>query len=321
MRKELATTVLAAAFVLTGCAQKARRQPSNCVERTYVHKYGVEVAPEDWSSRGQNGQVITTRSDGVVVTHSYVDGVLEGETSYTFPHNSAIEKVESYKSGTLVKTLFYDRSKNPRRQIIHEPGEVNKVTFWYEGGAPQGEEQLKGDLLVEAEYLSEHGQVEGRVAGGDGNRVNRDRYGQIASRDMIEGGRVIQRTTYHPNGAPEAAVPFVNGQVHGTVKTFYPAGEPRTVEEWRWGEQHGITIVFENGEKFAEVPYEHGKKEGIERRFRDGNRIFQEISWAGGEQHGSLRTYIGNSTQTTWFYRGKEVPKATFDLNISRDRK
>ena len=70
---------------------------------TYIHRYGVPLEPQDWLDRGQDGQVVSMRKDGVIVTHSYDGGILHGECTYSFPYREAIQKKDVYDQGRLVR--------------------------------------------------------------------------------------------------------------------------------------------------------------------------------------------------------------------------
>ncbi|MFQ5729463.1 MAG: toxin-antitoxin system YwqK family antitoxin [Waddliaceae bacterium] len=155
--------------------------------------------------------------------------------------------------------------------------------------------------------------MESRSAQGEGNKVERDDFGRLLFIDKFENGEKVLRTTYYPNEAPKEIIPYVDGKVCGLKKTFLPAGEPVTIEEWSENYQDGITTVFQNGEKIAEVPYVKGVKNGIEERYRDGQFVAEEIPWKNGRKHGPCYCYIGEGSHVSWFYEGNEVTKAQYD--------
>lgn len=280
-----------------------------------VHRYGVPLEPDDWSARGQNGQVVSMRKDGVAVTRSYEAGVLHGDCSYTYPHRDVIQKKEIYNSGELAEEFAYYPNGLPQQQISYEAPTRQSLVTWYENGVPQCREEMENGSLVRGEYYNPNYQIESRVDESCGMRTCRDGLGQMQSLDTIEGGQMVLKTTYHPNGSPAAYTPYNNGIIEGQKRTFHPGGEPSTIEEWNSNIQHGSTTVFEHGEKWADVPYVNGCKHGIERRYRDGQTVAQEVTWVQGQQHGPSYSYVGNSSQTDWYFRGRRVPnKATFDM-------
>jgi antitoxin component YwqK of YwqJK toxin-antitoxin module len=321
MRKVTTLILLSGAIALSGCASSNRANKDCCyvVDEKYVHKYGLEVAQNDWKARGKNGQVISTLDNGVVMTKQYDFGVLEGETTYTFPNSNTIEKVETYKNGQLVKTVINDESGAPKEET-EMTAEGNKyVTIWYNDGTPQSRESYQDDLLVQAEYFNGSNKVESRVDNGFGTRIVRDQYGDLVSTDTFKNGALVSKTTYHKNGAPKAFTPYANNVVEGMRKTFMPAGEPETVEEWVGGVREGTTLAYKNGEKFAEVPYKNGRKNGIEKRYRDGSTLIEEISWRDNQRHGPSDTYVnGKVTKTEWYYNGQKVTKSAWDMKSNK---
>lgn len=312
MRTIICTSLGIAALLITGCVQK-KYDYSPIVDETYIHRYGMEVPPDHWNSSGQEGQVITTLKNGIVVTKSYSAGIQDGETTYTFPHSATIEKVEVYSQGNLVKDIIHYSSGTPKTETVYRPdGKV--VINWYETGSPQSREEYLGQLLAKGEYFDPEHHLESQVDNYEGNAVNRDSYGQILSIDSIVQGQILQRTFYHPNGSPKEVVPYQNGLVHGQLKTYLPGGEPNRTEEWASGNLHGISTIYQNGERKAEVPFRNGVKHGVERRYRDGDGVVEEISWINNQKHGPSRSYIADSTVTDWYFQGEKVSKTAFDL-------
>jgi antitoxin component YwqK of YwqJK toxin-antitoxin module len=290
------------------------RGPCDEVVCETVHRYGVPLDPQDWSERGQNGQVVSMRKDGVTVTRSYEDGILHGDCTYTFPHCDVIQQREVYNQGTLTQAIDHYPSGLPRRQMAYESPQKQSTVVWYESGSPQARELHVNGELVQGEYYNDNHQVESRVDDSNGFKTQRDGLGRLEAVDTIENGKKILSTTFHPNRTPAAVTSYVGGAVEGERRTFLPGGEPATIEQWSGNVQHGNTTVYVQGEKRADVPYVNGVKHGVEKRYR-GEAIAQEINWVKGEQHGPSYTYMGGTKQTDWYFRGKHVPnKATFDM-------
>jgi antitoxin component YwqK of YwqJK toxin-antitoxin module len=281
-----------------------------------VHRYGVPLPPEDWSERGQCGQVVSMRKDGVAVTRNYDNGILHGECTYTFAHRDVIQKRERYAQGNLTQEQLYYTSGMPYKQTSYEGPGRQSITVWYENGAPHARETIDNGNLVQAEYYSIDQQLESSVENGNGLRTRRDGQGQLQSVDTIQNGQMVLSTTYHPNGAPAVVTPYVNGMIEGERRIYLPGGEPAAIEKWSGNVQQGITQEFEHGEKRADIPYVNGNRHGIERRYRDdGQTIAQEIAWVQGQKHGPANSYIGNTKTTDWYFRNRQVAnKATFDM-------
>jgi antitoxin component YwqK of YwqJK toxin-antitoxin module len=307
--------LIGATVLATGCAKKpACINGEEIVDCKYVHKYGVTVPQQDWTSRGENGKVVSTLKNGVVVAKNYVDGELHGETTYTFPYGDTVEKMESYEHGQLKSDLTYYSSGIPMREVQYPSATTENVTVWYESGSPRFREKYVDTLLIEAEYFTPSNQVESVVDNGNGTRISRDPYGILTATDTIDHGRLVLRTTAYPNGAPKEVIPYVNDQIQGVRKTFYPGGEPHTVEDWSNGNLHGVMTTYQNGEKVSEIVYVEGKKNGLERHYRNGKEIVEEISWQEDLKHGPCALYLGDNSKTEWYYQGKPVSKISYDL-------
>lgn len=285
------------------------------VDQTYVHKYGVTVPSDFWTTSGEHGSVISTMSDGAVITRTYAAGLLDGDTTYSFPHSSQIKKKETYSQGTLIKETEYYFDGTPQRETAYDsPMGMRTESCWYISGTPKNIEQYSGDMIHSGQYYTIHNQLDASVNNYEGTRLLRDDYGQLVATDVIKGGQLTMRTNYHPNGSPKEQISYQNGQVHGTKQTYHPAGEPNTVEEWSNGQQHGQTTLYQHGEKYAEIPYYNGLKHGVEQRYRDGQDVVQEISWDKGQLHGPSTTYVGESSKSDWYYQGSPTSKADFEF-------
>jgi antitoxin component YwqK of YwqJK toxin-antitoxin module len=308
------------ALTVSSCANRSQTRvcvvEPEALSQTYIHKYGLQIAPGEWQNRGQNGQVVSTLKSGVVVTKNYKDGFLDGETTYTFPHSGAVQRVELYSQGRLMLETENYSTGLKKRQVDFESPTQRSVTVWYDNGTPQYHEEYENNKLVEGEYFTVNQQLEARIDQGTGRRVNRDEYGSLVSEDKIQYGELVMRTLFYPNGAPKEIIPYQHGVVTGLKRTFLPGGEPETVEEWDNDRREGTTIVFQNGEKIAEVPYFNGDKNGVEQRFRDGEFLVEEVTWKNGQKHGPCYRFIGESTIVEYFNNGRKVPRVEYDRQI-----
>ncbi len=316
MRKLKILTAALIAVSVTSCAKSGK---DKVVKQRYVHKYGVEVASDDWSSRGEDGQVITTLADGVKVTKQYARGRLHGETNYTFPHSDTIQRIEVYDNGRLAKTTYNSENGWPSEEIRIISPTQTELTKWFESSSPQSVETYEGDCLVIGEYYTPENQLESRVDNGDGLRIVRDFYGTHLYNEKISNGFPVMQLTYHPNGVLKSETPLVRGTIEGTRQTYCPSGEPQTSESWIGGKQHGLTVIYKNGTVWREIPYVEGRKEGVEKIYRDGNRVAEEITWFEGKKHGPHRRYIEDVVKTEWFYKDGLMPRPAKDQYISQD--
>lgn len=304
-------------LLLLGCVTACQNH-SGCndiVCETYVHRYGVPLGPQDWSARGQHGQVVSMRKDGVTITSDYDAGILHGDCTYTFPYRDVIQKKEVYHAGNMTQELTYYPNGLPQQQVAYDSSNRKILTTWYENGAPQCHEIYEGVRLAQGEYYNFDHQVESRIDEFNGLCTRRDGQGQLLSVDMIQNGEMLQRTTYHSNGVPATITPYVNAIIQGQRRTYLSSGEPETVEEWNQNVQQGLTTVFEHGEKVAEVPYVNGNKHGIERRYRDEQILVQEMNWVQGYKHGPCYTYLSQPPRIDWYFKDRAVVnKATYDM-------
>lgn len=314
MKRSALPLHLALTLALVGCQSKyVDSSDPDVVGQQYIHQYGVTVSKDDWDARGRNGEIVSTRKDGVKLVKNYSAGVLDGESSYSFPNSHITQKIETYEQGTLVKTVENYASGLPKKEEEQTGANTKMVTCWYESGTPALVEEYEGNLLITGKYFTTKNEKESEVIAGNGMRTEYDGYGQRLWTDTIESGVMTSRMVLHPNGAPKEIVPYQNGVVSGAKKTYFAGGEPATLEQWVNGKQHGVTIEYRNGEKVAEVPYVRGKRHGIEKRYRAGSSVEQEIAWKDDQMHGPSRSYVGQDTRTDWYHEGRAVSKATFD--------
>ncbi len=301
----------------TGCRQSNRY--GDVVKETYIHKYGVPVAKSDWDEQGKDGKVVKLKKNGVTLTQTYSKGVLNGESTYTFPNSSTIHRVDVYELGELTAKREHFPSGVPMREEMYEQGSLAKLTRWYEDGTPAATETYQAEFLVKGEYRTPMNIAEAHVQNGHGTRVSRSSDGDLLSKDTIQNGEMVERITYFANGDPATITPYVHGEIHGTRLTFLQGGLPNTSEQWTHGRQEGITVVYMNGEKYAEVPYINGKKNGIESRYRDGQLLVEEITWKDNVQHGLRKLHIDGDTKVEWYNQGEVVSRATYErLNLPR---
>jgi antitoxin component YwqK of YwqJK toxin-antitoxin module len=271
--------------VLSGCSTQNEvivQDDFTVVEQTHVHKYGFNVSPQDFKARGGDGQVITNLKNGVIATNTYSHNVLHGDTTYTFPYTTTVEKVLTYDQGRVVKEDLYYTSGTPRQRTEYQDNQGKVVTIWYENGTPQAVEHYINSALAKGDYYTNDSELDSRVENYEGTRINRDLNGLLLRTEIIKNGEVVSATDYYTSGAPKRLTSYRHGVIDGLQKTFAPSGEPLTVEEWSQGNQTGITTTFLNGEKVSEIPYVNGVKSGVERRFRDGSNVVDEITWVDG---------------------------------------
>jgi antitoxin component YwqK of YwqJK toxin-antitoxin module len=287
------------------------------VSQTYVHKYGFDVSEKEWEERTQDGLVVSVLKNGVKVTNTYEKGQLHGPTSYTFPNSAVIEKVVVYDQGTILKETLNDRLGMPIREDVFEFDNRLITTLWDEKGVPLSVEEYDGDFLVEGKYFTAEHELEGQVEAGFGDKVKRDRSGLLISRDEIENGMMVSRSTFHPNGQVHTVSHYDDYQLHGEQRKYSASGRPLMELNWNHGVLDGLKVIYRNGIKVAEIPFAAGLKNGVELHYDDLGNLTAEIEWRDDKKHGLSKLHSEEYTETEWYYAGEVVSAEHFkDLEI-----
>ena len=310
-------SLLATAYTSTASASPNYYNPydynDEIVDQKFVHRYGVTMPRYHWEETGKNGQVVSTTKFGVLCSQNFYLGKLEGESTYSFPFSDNIEKVELYSQDQLLKETTFYLNGRPKKEIVYNPSEHTKIREWYENGQIKSYEKYAGNKLAYAEYYDLRGNRISGIDNGSGVRTLRDKYGIMVFTDTFNDGKAEYRTTYYPNGAPYEVTPYKNGIVEGLRKTYYQGGEPKTIETWASGQQHGITTVFVDGQRSHEIPYVGGVKTGVGKVYKDGDILMQEQTWKDDKLHGPCYTYVDERSVTDWYYKGNKVSKGYYD--------
>lgn len=318
MKMKFYSILGALGVILCGCYNKDNKE-DQVISQRYIHKYGYAVSKDEWEARNYPGQVITTLRNGVTVSATYENGILNGPCTHTFPHSQTIETYFLYNQGNCVKELYYDIKGMPMREVVHLSPTRYTVTLWYVEGTPMSIEEYANLELLEGQYFTTSNETEARVEKGVGKRIRRDQQGTLLSKDLIEAGQMVKRESFYPNGTPENFTVFVDGKIHGERRLFAASGEPLAVEEWVHGKLHGKSTYFKNGLKAVEISYLYGLKNGLETHFLDDGKISQEIEWENDKKHGASTFYIDGIAQSQWYYNGDFVTKKKFDELLKLD--
>lgn len=304
----------------TACQKSSKDK--DAVKTSYVHQYGVEIADEkEWQERGSSGRMVQKLINGSTVVKTWQEGALQGLSYTTFPHTDIICQETFYEAGEPLWMAKNYQSGAPCHKEQYLPGQCTVITTWYQDGSLRSNEEYKEKRLHTAQYYNTEQTVESSVLEGAGDSIIRDGYGQLIARKTIQQGQVASEELFYSNGIPKQKIPYVNGSVEGIVKTFYPGGEPKTVEEWQDGKLNGLVTQFENGEIVGIIPYVEGEKEGVEQRFRPGtSELVQEISWKHNVRHGPAISYVDEEKITEWYHDGRKVSKMHF-IELEHARK
>jgi antitoxin component YwqK of YwqJK toxin-antitoxin module len=310
MRKQLAIALCGLSCMATSCTET---RYETALKETFLHKYGVPVTKEEWARQGEEGQIVRILRTGVTVTNSYENGELHGESSYTFPNSSVVERIETYEHGVLKSRRFHYTNGLAKSEEHFDKDLVTERRTWFEEGTPQAIEHFEEGRIAKAEYRSKDNEILSKIENGCGERLHRHQNGELAYKENYQGGLLVERVDYYHTGDPSSITPFENNHIHGTRLTFHLGGLPHTAEQWRYGVQEGPTLVYENGEKIAEVPYVNGRREGIEKRFREDGEIAEEVYWKADVQHGPRKLFVDQETKTEWYHKGDLVSRPTYE--------
>ena len=302
-------------MLIAGCSDDTN---SSVVSQKFVHKYGFDLSEQEWGEREEDGQIISMLKNGVKVTRSYENGTLHGPTTYTFPNSSVVEKILVYDQGTLLKEVTQDPAGLPMREEVYEFDDRTIITLWDEKGAPISIEEYDGEYLMEGKYYTADHELEGQVLGGVGERVKRERSGLLISRDGIDHGVMISRTSYHPSSLVHTISHYDNYQLHGIQQKFTSTGKPLMDLHWNHGVLDGEKVIYRNGIKVAAVPYVNGQKNGLETHFDDLGNLTAEIEWKNDKKHGCSKLFTDETIDEEWFYKGSAVSAQKFEMLTER---
>ncbi len=307
--------------LLAICGCQKNDDSDNIVSQRYIHKYGYAISQQEWVAKNYPGQVVTMLKNGVTITSTYENGILNGPQTHSYPHSQIIESYFLYNQGNLVKEINYDPRGMPLRETTQLSSTRHTTTLWYADGTPMSIEEYINDELMDGQYFTTTNEVETRVEKGNGLRVRRDQKGVLLSKDKMEGGYLAKRESFYPSGTPESVSYYSKGKLHGERKSFAETGEPVAVEEYINGMLHGRSMYYKNGNKSHEVSFIEGRKNGKEVHFLDGDKISEEIAWEDDMQHGPATYYIDGDAETKWYYGGKLTSEKRFHDMIRIDAK
>ena len=299
--------------LLTLCSSLYAASP-DLVSRTFIAKYLGKVSESEWEKRGSHGEVVTVYSNGVTVTQSYLEGKLHGRSTESFTHSDKCAKSSFFEEGHLVREVsYYATGLVKQEQLYHSPT-ARTTTYYREDGSMASIETFQGLNLQTGQYFDNNCKVTSSVVHGSGLRSYVDLMGKTNAVEQIEGGFILSRTTYYPNGGVKGRFSFKDNKLDGIAHHFLINGAPTCMEHWTNGRKNGTAVYFDNGEKIAEINFLDGKKEGLERHFKNETKLTEEIVWKEDVRHGPSTLFIEGEAHTQWYFEGKKVNKITFEM-------
>lgn len=307
--------LLASLLLLGSCCDDSS---GSVVSQKFIHKYGFDISEQEWEQREEDGQIVSMLKNGVRVAHTYENGSLHGPTTYTFPNSSVVERTLIYDQGNLLKEVVHDTAGLPMREEMYEFDNRTIITLWDEKGAPLSIEEYNGEILMDGKYYTADHDLESQVINGVGERVKRDRSGLLISRDQIENGIMIARTSYHPNALIHTISHYDSYQLHGIQQKFTSTGKSLMDLHWNHGILDGEKVIYRNGIKVAAIPYVNGQKNGLETHFDDLGNLTAEIEWKVDKKHGCSKLFTDETIDEEWFYKGSPVTAQKFGMLTDR---
>jgi len=246
----------------------------------------VDLNPTSQQTWIFNGEARAYDGEGnLAAVIQYKKGSLEGESFYYHP-SGAVWKVFSYKNGQLdgsATLLLADgtllEQSEYREGVRH--GETKRV---WTGGQEATSETYDQGLLVRGSYYSPNGDLVSQVTFGQGYRAvcGKDdfiEFQEISSgapngevRVLNSDGQICQiyhvkdgikhglDTEFYPHGdgtLPRILTEWVDGQLSGSTKTWYPDGTLESQREVHNDRKHGVlTAWYKTGQIMMIEEYE-----------------------------------------------------------------
>lgn len=303
-------------FICVLLCASCQKPSQEVIKTSYYHSYGPAVSAGQWKEQGSTGTISTLKGDGVEVCRSYVDGVLQGSSTWSFPHSKIIERFEEYAQGHKVSSGHnFPSGVTETEEEILSPDDT-LIHCWYEDGSPRSLEHFLSNHLFEAQYYNDDGELESAISNGNGVRVNRSFQGILLSREQLALGEVVSREIFHSNGVVKETCSYLHGKKEGVRKCFDEAGRPERIEMYKADRLDGSVLSFREGTKSSFVPYVEGKREGVEQHFHpDLGTVIEEITWSNDERNGPSTVYVDGAPLTTWYWRDTLVTEAQFHQN------
>lgn len=289
------------------------------IKEVFRNNYGIVVSKSEWIQRGRNGTITKVQKDGATIHETYVDGLLHGEITTTFPHSETIALIRSYDKGTLLAKKYFFVNGLPSKEEVFGADGVYTVSLWPESkeldtiSTPYFIESSQNGKVLRGFYSSPNGSKHTLIEDGHGIRSMFSPNNILLTEEQFVDGVMIKHTAFYPNQDPATITQYQNGLPHGLRTTYLVGGIPETMEEWRYGQQDGLTVLFKNGCKVAEICYVQGRKHGLELRYNEQDAIAEELSWKNNQLHGVRKIYAGGIYKQEWYHRGKPVSQVKFE--------
>lgn len=214
----------------------------------------------------------------------YSQGILEGVSRYYYPSGALSQAIPYHKGEIEGDLLSYDEDGTLLESTHYSKGiKCGKSLGFWPGQKPQWDEDWQNDLLQDGKYYNQDSSIVCAVEKGNGKRcifgdegpleiqeyknsrpegevIIYDEKGTITRRLFVKDGEKHGEETYYwqsKPSQPKLVIQWNNGQVHGTVKTWYENGTPESSREMSRNLKQGtLTGWYTNGELMLIEEYE-----------------------------------------------------------------
>lgn len=206
----------------------------------------------------------------LAATFNYTNGSLEGDAYVYYPSGEVKEK-KTYKHNLQDGTgQVFDEEGNALEVSQYEKGE--KVGYhhkYWKKNRPAAEELFEKGTLVTAAYFDPLGNLLGQIKNGSGKRVLFKSDQTFEVHEYLDGlpkGEVLvydkeriltnsfhikkglksgKEIIYYPASKQEKlSIDWVDGKIHGTVKTWYTTGVMESQKEMSLNKKQGVSTAW-----------------------------------------------------------------------------
>ncbi|MFW6107297.1 MAG: toxin-antitoxin system YwqK family antitoxin [bacterium] len=124
------------------------------------------------------------------------------------------------------------------------------------------------------------------------------------------------KKTYHPNGKLSAETQFADGRPNGTIRSYDMDGRLLRQGTMKDGKRHGTLTEYwpKTGKPRRLIPYTEGKVDGLVREYYLNGKLKREMTFRSDIMHGVEKQYEadGSLARTRYWFDGDVVTKAEF---------
>ena len=270
------------------------------------------------SEKDQPASILYDESHSIQEVQNFEEGQPHG-THIMYHPNHRKSYTACYEKGKINgKELFFDAKGGVQGEGMHVHGlKTGKHFRKHENGKFSflAQYDAKGKLKDKIRTFSESGQKlteysldpEGKLHGlylswyEDGKLSKQLNY----VNGQIEG----EQKEYFPNGQLKHSVCFADQMQDGLLESWFETGKKQREGYFTRGKEDGsFREWFENGNKKVELSFKKGKKEGLHQFWNEEGTLLSEGAYTQGLAIGTHKTYFGSGKlrQTVTFVEGKK---------------